>query len=345
MAERDAGADADRRGTRWSRLLPSWIRRSPADLAAVVGLTVATLAAVSLPVVRETPVRVAVGLPFVLFVPGYALVAALFPAAAAEDGSGSAVGDGREITPLGRIALSVGLSLAIVSLVGFGLTFTPLGLELGPVLASLALLVAVLVAAAGRRRAAVDPDDRFAVPWREAVRRARRDPFGGESRTAGALDVLLLVAVLLAAASAGFAAAVPNQDESFSEFYLLAEGPGGQLVAADYPTSFRPGEPRALVVGVGNREREPVAYTVVVELQAVAVRNNSTSVLEREELRRFEPTLAHNETWQRRHVLRPTMTGDRLRLTYLLYRGPPPRTPTTDNAYRALHLRVDVSPR
>jgi hypothetical protein len=37
------------------------------------------------------------------------------------------------------------------------------------------------------------------------------------------------------------------------------------------------------------------------------------------------------------------MTGERLRLTYLLYRGAPPQTPTTDNAYRELHLWVNVT--
>jgi uncharacterized membrane protein len=39
----------------------------------------------------------------------------------------------------------------------------------------------------------------------------------------------------------------------------------------------------------------------------------------------------------------PELTGDRMRLTYMLYRGAPPATPTTDNAYRELHLWVNVS--
>ena len=62
-------------------LLPRPVRRLPADLAAVVAVVVLSDLAALLPVVRETPLRVVFGLPLVLFVPGYAFVAALFPEA------------------------------------------------------------------------------------------------------------------------------------------------------------------------------------------------------------------------------------------------------------------------
>ena len=77
-----------------------------ADLAAVVALTVAMLAAVSLPGVRETPLRIVLGVPFTLFAPGYAIVAALFPEA--ED-SRSEAGDGG-VDGLERVAYSIGVS-------------------------------------------------------------------------------------------------------------------------------------------------------------------------------------------------------------------------------------------
>jgi uncharacterized membrane protein len=97
------------------------------------------------------------------------------------------------------------------------------------------------------------------------------------------------------------------------------------------------------VVGIENHEYESVEYTVVVQLQDVAVGDESIRVLEREELRRFETTLAHNETWRQRHGIAPTLTGERLRLTYLLYRGAAPGTPTAANAYQQLHLWVNVT--
>lgn len=135
----------------------------------------------------------------------------------------------------------------------------------------------------------------------------------------------------------------PSTGESFSEFYLLAEEKDGELVADDYPTEFVAGESRSLVVGIGNQEHRTTAYTVVVELNRVQIQDNSTQVLDEERLRTFETRLAHNETWERPHTVTPELTGEILRLTYLLYREEPPENPTTDNAYRELHLWVNVT--
>ena len=153
----------------------------------------------------------------------------------------------------------------------------------------------------------------------------------------------MVCSILLATASVGYAVAVPKQGEAFSEFYLLTETPDVELVADNYPEEFVAGENRTLTVGVGNHEHEAVSYTVVVLAQDVRVQNNSTTVLAEEQLRRFQPRVADNETWQRNHTVAPSLTGDSIRLTYLLYRGPPPADPSTENAYRELHLWVTVT--
>jgi uncharacterized membrane protein len=153
----------------------------------------------------------------------------------------------------------------------------------------------------------------------------------------------LVASILLAAGSVGYAVAVPQQGESFTEFYLLTETDDGELVADEYPTEFTAGDPRPLVVGIGNNEHEEVQYSVIVELHRVETSNNSTTVIEREPLTRFNPTVTANTTWQQPHTVAPTMTGERLRLTYFLYRDAPPQDPTMDSAYRELHLWVNVS--
>jgi hypothetical protein len=71
------GADT---GSDWRAFSPPSLRAFPPDLAVVV-LVVQTVLTATLPGVRDTPLRVVLGLPFVLFVPGYAFVAALFPEA------------------------------------------------------------------------------------------------------------------------------------------------------------------------------------------------------------------------------------------------------------------------
>jgi uncharacterized membrane protein len=184
----------------------------------------------------------------------------------------------------------------------------------------------------------------LAVPYREWLAAAESELFEPDDRTDAALNVLLAVSVLLAVGSVGYAVAVPPQGEQFSEFYLLTETPEGELVADGYPETMAVNETAELIVGIGNNEYEPTEYHVVVQLQEVEVAGNNTSVLDRTELDRFSATVDHNATHHERHTLRPTRTGEDLRVQYLLFRDDVPAEPTSENAYRDLHLWIDVEP-
>ena len=76
-------------------------------------------------------IRIVVAVVFILYVPGYTLIEALYPKA-------------KELGRLERFGLSIGLSLALVPLVGLVLNYTPWGIRLEPSLISLSLLTAVL---------------------------------------------------------------------------------------------------------------------------------------------------------------------------------------------------------
>ncbi|MDD4498015.1 MAG: DUF1616 domain-containing protein, partial [Methanosarcinaceae archaeon] len=76
-------------------------RKIPSDLLGVVCLVLLTNLFILVPGLNETFIRTALGLPLVLFLPGYALIAALFAAENNLDG-------------IERIALSFGLSIAVV---------------------------------------------------------------------------------------------------------------------------------------------------------------------------------------------------------------------------------------
>jgi len=95
--------------------------------------TVVALAVLTLVVIYTTSIlpqllvlRYFLGTLYVLYLPGYVLVEALYP-------------EERELKPLERVALSVGLSLAVVPLIGLVLNYTPWGIRLEPVTFSLAL--------------------------------------------------------------------------------------------------------------------------------------------------------------------------------------------------------------
>lgn len=367
---------ATRSDTVWL-LIPRQLRELPADLAAVTLGVVLTLGSVFLPVISDTPLRVVFGLVFVLFLPGYAFIAALFPEAGEQSNanesanpsepdeqdnsrptpqpgttaaattstpnSDSFVQDRSGIDGIERVALSFGLSIAIVPLIGLILNFTPWGIRLGPIAVSVSGFTLVSVGIAVQRRNELPPDERFQLPYREWLATVHTEMMEPENRTDAALNVVLVISVLLAVSSVGYAVAVPPQGEQFSEFYILTEQSDGELVADEYPEEIAITDRPELVVGIGNQEYEQTNYTVIVQLQNVTVEGNNTTVEERREIDRFTASVAHNETHHERHTLAPTTTGENLRVQYLLYTGEVPDTPTAETAYRELHLWMNVT--
>jgi uncharacterized membrane protein len=90
--------------------------------------------------------------PGILFLPGYCLIAALFPK----------YGD---IDLIERIALSFGLSIAVVTLIALWLNFTPFGIRLDPILIALTVFSLVMILIAHFRRALLPSEERFKVPF------------------------------------------------------------------------------------------------------------------------------------------------------------------------------------
>lgn len=358
--------------------LPRQLRTLPADLAVVTIGVLLTLFVVFVPGINDTPLRVIFGLGFVLFLPGYAFVAALFPeastsqsstsevdttgddqdsiapspqpgttAAVEEDSSQETVGnstsDRSGIDGIERVALSFGLSIAIVPLIGLVLNFTPWGIRLTPVTVSVAGFTLVCVAVATQRRRELPDDEQFKVPYRAWLAAGRTEFVEPDSRTDAGLNILLTLSVLLAVSSVGYAVAVPPQGEQFTEFYLLTENADGDLVADNYPQNVVIDEQPEVIVGIENSEYEPTNYTVIVQLQSVTTKGNNTTVQSRTEIDRFTADIGHNETYREPRSLTPTETGENFRVKYLLYRGDAPSTPTEETAYRDLHLYLNVS--
>ena len=107
------------------------------DLAGVALAVVVTIVAVLAPGIRETPVRVPFAFALVLFLPGYAIVAALFPGrrtARSDDAESPVAGIG----PIERVVLACALSIAVVVLVGIGVVVSPAGFAEWTMLVALA---------------------------------------------------------------------------------------------------------------------------------------------------------------------------------------------------------------
>jgi hypothetical protein len=115
---------------------------------ALIGLSLATVVSVfgvpenMFPLVYA---RYVLGSLFVLFLPGYSFMKALFPKQLPAK-TGSA-----DMDTIERLALSVGMSLALVPLTGLILNYTPWGIRLVPITLSLLALTVLFATAAALR--------------------------------------------------------------------------------------------------------------------------------------------------------------------------------------------------
>lgn len=250
--------------------------------------------------------RIILGLPFVLFFPGYTLVAALFPRRSPLDS-------------IERVGLSFGLSIAVVPLIGLILNYTPWGIRLYPVLVSLVIFILGTSVVAWYRRRRLPETEKFAVSLSLSL-----SPWRSQSLADRVLSILLIVAIAGAIGTLGYVMATPKVGEKFTEFYIL--GPRGQ--AEDYPRGVVVGKEQTVIVGIVNREHVPVSYRLRVSLDGVT--NNEVGPL----------LLGHEEKWEKSVSFTPVKPGDKQKLEFLLYRGD-----ESEPYLEPLHLWIDVSER
>jgi uncharacterized membrane protein len=86
--------------------------------------------------------RSALGIIFVLFLPGYTFIKALFPTKVPIKTSSE------NLDTIERIALSLGMSIALVPIIGLILNYTPWGIRLMPITLSLLALTIIFATAA-----------------------------------------------------------------------------------------------------------------------------------------------------------------------------------------------------
>jgi uncharacterized membrane protein len=312
--------------------------------------------------------QIGLGMLAILFAPGYALGAVLFPKSGSESGEdgpadatrgfSSRVADGSP-TAVERVVLAVGLSVSLVPLLGIVLSSTPWGITARSLLGTVGVITGALVIIAAARRRRVKPQDRFEPQIAGSVRHAAESVHGTISDqgtnevmpTPGAssgpgigsgLTLLLIGGVIVAASGVGFAAMTTDRSGQFTEFSLLTQDDEtGNLVAGDYPGEIPIGETETVYVRLTNQEEATTRYTIVVLLQSVGANGE---VERAKTLDTFKLRVQRDETLTRQHAIKPTASGDDLRVTYLLYRGSAPKDviPTTETAYRSVHIWIEV---
>lgn len=287
-------------------------QKFPSDLLFVTGLVIFTDIFVLIPVLNESFIRTVLGLPLVLFLPGYALIALLFPTKTGLEG-------------IERAALSVGMSVAIVPLIGLVLDNTSFGIREIPLLASLSVFIILACAGAYVRRRQLPEDKTFEVSFKASARSLLVEVLGKpESSTEKTLRIFLAISVLTLVGAVAYVTIVPHQQDPFTEFYIL--GPEGK--ADNYTTEYVKGESGTVIIGIANHEHRTVDYTLDVRLE------NKSLVLP-ENMRHIQ--LEDNATLEEPLEITPSIEGKNMELQFLLFNDTEKEVP-----YEDLRLWIDV---
>ena len=279
----------------------------PLDIIIVWLATALCVVFVLVPVLNETVFRIILGLLLILFIPGYSLIAALFPKKNDLDG-------------IERTALSFGLSIAVVPLIGLLLNYTPFGIRLDPVLISISIFTVVMSTAAYIRRWKLSEDERFSVNFKYYFDRML-ESFKRESGTDRILSIVLVISIIIAVSATAYVIVVPKEGEKFTEFYIL----GQNGTASDYPTNLTVGQAGNVTIGIVNHEYSDVNYEMVIKLNNQTI--NDTNI-----------TLSNNQTYLQPFTFTPGTYGQNQELEFELY-----KLPDNNTVYRSLHLWVNVA--
>jgi len=260
-----------------------------------------------------------VSLPMIAFVPGYMLVAALFPS--------------REISWTERVALSVTVSIATVTLLGLALNFTTFGIRLVPLVVVVSLATLIMGIVAYFRRLHLPAANRVSGLVSLQVPDLKEFPLADRLIVA-----VLVIGICVSGGVLVYLVSAPRNADSFTEFYIL--GPNGN--AWDYPTRLNVSQSVSVILGVVNHEHDTVAYTIRVDLVGLDVVYNATlQANETIETNRTNwswanLTLENGRMWTGEYEFRINATGF-WEVQFLLFKDVAYSAP-----YRELHLYVRV---
>lgn len=274
-------------------------------------------------------IRIILGLPFVLFFPGYSSVIALFPRKESLGG-------------IQLLTLSFGLSIAIVPLIGFLLNFCPWGIRLEPIIYSLFGFLIIVSVIAWLRLQRLPGDARRSFNFTLSL------PNLGRSRLARGIYIVSIIAVLVALGTVGYVITRPKVGDKYTEFYVL--GINGQ--AASYPTNFTLTNGQVtsveygtlstgliqqwghVTVGIVNHEGQDTTYTVAMQIDGTQV----SIPFEGGSVAGIGPiTLKPEEKWEQELGIVPQHTGNNQKVEIFLYKD------AGAEPYLNLHLWINVN--
>jgi uncharacterized membrane protein len=287
------------------------------DLISIPIVVILAIIFVLIPPFNQTSLRIILALPLLLFLPGYMLIAAMFPRRG-------------ELSAIERFTMSIGLSIAITVFDGFGLNYTRWGFRPNSITISLSIIIGILflITIIQRWRYGKESYGFSLGDIRSffKILRTKETQTGPEYDPAleKMLIKTMIIAILIVTAMLIYAK-VTQEPEKFTALYIL----GANGKAENYILQVSVGEPSTILVGVENYEHAPVNYTLLVNLGGIT-------------LTKKDIYLDHEEKWVNNVTFIPQLTGsiafagaNKSKLEFQLLKG--------NVSYRAVHLLVNTS--
>ncbi len=266
---------------------------------------VASLLMMPLALFTAGPVRIILGIFFVLIFPGYTFLAALFPRKS-------------QLDSLMRLALTLGLSLALVIILLLILNFTPWGIRLDSSLIALGIFTGVMDGLAWLQRRRLSREERFfsGVNLNFTL---YLGTFQRQKTADKVLNILLAVAVVAVLGTVAYVLIRNKNGEKFTQFYVL--GLDGK--ADNYPHDIVHGQSGTGFLDIVNEENATATYKIEILIDGQQV-NEIDSIV-----------LSQGEKWSNRSLLLPSQTGDNREVQFELFVNDSP-------SFQELHLWIDV---
>ncbi len=268
----------------------------------------------------SSELRIIFGLPYILFFPGYTIIAALFPKKS-------------DLSVMERVVIPFGLSIAVVPLSGLLLNYI-WEIQLAPLLIMLTALIAVMSAVSWYRGRRISEEERLSYSVDFSFLKMK-----SSGKLDQAFSIVLIIAVLGIIGTLIYVIVSPKEGEKFTEFYLLGLeedadlypeeivlGADGNISSVKYPYAqkvedeerpWRAAKKEVLelvddrarvIVGITNRELEAMKYEVRVMTGDVLY----------EEIGPIE--LTHGENWEEEVGLILQKPGKDQKVAFNLYK-------------------------
>ena len=259
--------------------------------------------------------RIIFALPLLIFLPGYMLIAVIFPKRG-------------ELSSIERFTFSIVFSIAITVFDGFGLNYTLWGFRSDSIAKSLSLIIGILFLLTFIQRWRYRTES-YSISLSDIISfyhtLKNKEPETGPDQD-HALEKMLvktmIIAILIVSAMLIYAK-VTTEPEKFTSLYIL----GADGKARDYLTEVSIGEPYTILVGVENQEYAPINYTLRVNFGGKT-------------LGEFPIFLDHDSKWLNNITVIPELvssiaSGNKTKLEFELFKD--------NRSYRSVHLFVNTN--